>query len=167
MLDGLVAGLAAASAVLLLGAGSGPRSRWTPPHFTDEAVSLPAAPDRDDTAGLLRLLGAVLAAGAPPGSALDAVCAALPGQAAERLAPIRSRLLLGADPDRAWALLARDPDFAPLGRAVQRALRSGAPVAAAVGHLADELAEREQAAIEERARAVGVKAALPLGLCLL
>jgi len=37
----------------------------------------------------------------------------------------------------------------------------------AVERLADDLARAGRAATEDRARAVGVKAALPLGLCLL
>ncbi len=44
---------------------------------------------------------------------------------------------------------------------------AGAPVVAAVERLADELARTARAETEERARAVGVKAAVPLGLCLL
>jgi hypothetical protein len=36
-----------------------------------------------------------------------------------------------------------------------------------VVRLADELACRSRAGVEERARGVGVKAAVPLGLCLL
>ena len=38
---------------------------------------------------------------------------------------------------------------------------------AAVERLADELARTARADVEDRARAVGVKAAVPLGLCLL
>ena len=37
----------------------------------------------------------------------------------------------------------------------------------AVGRLAEALAEAARGEVEDRARAVGVKAALPLGLCLL
>jgi pilus assembly protein TadC len=48
-----------------------------------------------------------------------------------------------------------------------RAHRSGTSVVAALGVLADELESRTRQRVEERARSVGVKAALPLGLCLL
>ena len=41
------------------------------------------------------------------------------------------------------------------------------PVVAAVERLADDLARAGRAESEDRARAVGVKAAVPLGLCLL
>ena len=77
------------------------------------------------------------------------------------------RLALGIDPVAVWEQVARDPELAPLGRAMARAQRSGAPVAATVERLADELATSGRAEIEDRARAVGVKAAVPLGVCLL
>jgi len=48
-----------------------------------------------------------------------------------------------------------------------RADRSGASVTQEVIRLADELARTSRASVEERARSVGVKAAVPLGLCLL
>jgi pilus assembly protein TadC len=48
-----------------------------------------------------------------------------------------------------------------------RAQQSGAPVVDAVRLLADDLATNAKIELEDRARAVGVKAALPLGLCLL
>ena len=54
-----------------------------------------------------------------------------------------------------------------LGRALARAHRTGAPVVPAVERLADELARSARSEVEDRARAVGVKAAVPLGLCLL
>jgi hypothetical protein len=40
-------------------------------------------------------------------------------------------------------------------------------VAAVVERLADDLAETGRAEVEQRARTVGVRAAVPLGLCLL
>jgi pilus assembly protein TadC len=48
-----------------------------------------------------------------------------------------------------------------------RAHRSGSSVTHEVARLADELDRRTQTSVEERARAVGVKAAVPLGVCLL
>jgi pilus assembly protein TadC len=50
---------------------------------------------------------------------------------------------------------------------MSRAQSTGASVVPAVERLAHDLARRARADVEERARAVGVKAALPLGLCLL
>jgi pilus assembly protein TadC len=91
----------------------------------------------------------------------------MPGPAADRIAPVAARLRLGADPASTWHRLAEEPALAPLGRTLARAHASGAPVAASVERLADDLARTSRAEVEDRARAVGVKAAVPLGLCLL
>jgi len=120
-----------------------------------------------DLPHLVRLLGAALRAGAAPGDAVRLVCAALPGAAASRLAGIPESLALGVDPARVWASLGDDQALAPLGRCLARAHETGAPVVAAVERLADELERSSRGQVEDRARAVGVRAALPLGLCLL
>lgn len=118
-------------------------------------------------APLVDLFAAALNAGSAPTSAIEVACQALPGAGADRLVGLRRRLSLGEDPERAWKSLTDDPVLAPLGRAVARALHSGAPIAAASARLAQDLALEARANAEDRARAVGVKAALPLGLCLL
>ena len=120
-----------------------------------------------DLPHLVRLLGAALRAGAAPGEGVRLVCTALPGAAATRLASIPDSLALGVDPVRVWTSLADDEALAPLGRCLARAHETGAPVVAAVERLADELERTTRGQVEDRARAVGVKAALPLGLCLL
>ncbi len=120
-----------------------------------------------DLPHLVRLLGTTLRAGAAPGDGVRLVCAALPGAAATRLAGIPDSLALGVDPVRVWTSLADDEALAPLGRCLARAHETGAPVVAAVERLADELERTTRGRVEDRARAVGVRAALPLGLCLL
>jgi Flp pilus assembly protein TadB len=122
---------------------------------------------RRDLPHLVDLLGAALRGGATPGSGVRMACRALPGAAAERLSGVTERLALGVDPERVWASLADDPELAPLGRALARSHRTGAGVVPTVERLADDLARSAAAHAEERARAVGVRAALPLGLCLL
>jgi len=122
---------------------------------------------RRDLPYLVRLLSSALAAGAAPSEALTVVSAALPGAAAERLTSVAARLSLGADPVATWRDLVSDPALAPLGRTLARAHATGAPVASSVERLADELARNARADVEDRARRVGVKAAVPLGLCLL
>jgi Flp pilus assembly protein TadB len=116
---------------------------------------------------VVSLLGSALAAGAGAGPAITLVGRSLPGPASARLEPLAARLALGADPAQVWADLARDPELGPLGATLARAHASGTPVVAAVQRLADDLADRARAEVEDRARAVGVRAALPLGLCLL
>lgn len=122
---------------------------------------------RRDLPQLVGLLASTLRGGAAPGAAVGVVCEALPGPAADRLARVSARLALGVDPVLVWQRLAEDPELAPLGRSLARAHATGASVVRSAERLADELAQRARADVEERARAVGVKAALPLGLCLL
>lgn len=116
---------------------------------------------------LVDLVAGALRAGATVPGAIDAACAAWPGAAADRLRPARSRLALGGDPVSVWDDVAVDPALAPLARAMARAASSGAPVADVIGRLADDLADRARGEAEDRARTVGVRAAVPLGLCLL
>jgi Flp pilus assembly protein TadB len=120
-----------------------------------------------DLPGLVHLLAAALETGCATGEAARIVCSAFPGPAADLLEPVPTKLALGVDPVTAWQSLLDHPPVAPLGRVMVRAHRSGAAVVAEVDRLADELAQRERLDVEERARSVGVKAAVPLGLCLL
>lgn len=122
---------------------------------------------RRDLPYVVELFAATLRGGAAPGDGIAVVCGALPGPAAERLSGVAARLSLGLDPVQVWSSLADDPQLGRLGRTLARAQASGAPVVAAVERLADDLARAGRAEAEERARAVGVKAAVPLGLCLL
>lgn len=122
---------------------------------------------RRDLPHVVTLLAAALRSGAAPADAVDLVCRALPGAAADRLVPVAARLRLGGDPVAIWAALGVDPELAPLGRTLARAQRTGAPIVGAVERLGEELARRGRAQVEDRARAIGVRAAVPLGLCLL
>ncbi|MCX6400632.1 MAG: type II secretion system F family protein [Propionibacteriales bacterium] len=122
---------------------------------------------RRDLPHVVTLLAAALRSGLAPTEAIVLVCRALPGAAADRLAPIAARLQLGSNAGDLWAALGADPELGPLGRTLARAHRTGAPVVAAVERLGDELARRGRSAVEDRARAVGVRAAVPLGVCLL
>lgn len=120
-----------------------------------------------DLPHVVRLLGISLTSGASVADALDHVAAALPGPASATLTVARARLSLGAPRDQVWAELARQPGFEPLGRALARADSSGAAVADVVARLGDELAQDARLTVEDRARTVGIRAALPLGVCLL
>lgn len=128
----------------------------------------------DDTAeavaqlpGMTRLLGSALASGATIDQAINAVSHAVPGPAADRLSSAQRRLSMGIDPVTVWREASEDPALRPLGRVLQRAHESGAPIADAVLALADSLADDARAEAEDRARTVGVRAAVPLGICLL
>lgn len=114
---------------------------------------------------VVQLLAMALASGVSVSAALRQVHAARPGPATELLVAADRRLELGVDWAEAWP--STDPGFARLGRTLARSARSGAPVAESVSQLARELAAARRCAAADRARTVGVRAALPLGLCLL
>jgi Flp pilus assembly protein TadB len=122
---------------------------------------------RSDLPHVVDLLAATLAAGSAPDVALQRVSAALDGPVVEELARVTHRLTIGIDPLTAWSELGRHPQLGPLGRCVARSVDGGASVADAMARLADDLRQDLRAAVEARARAVGVKAAVPLGVCML
>jgi Flp pilus assembly protein TadB len=136
--------------------------RTEPPHVRRAREEV-----RRDLPHLVGLLAAALRAGAAPGDGIAVVCAALPGAAADRLAVVSARLAVGVDPADVWATLSGDPELAPLGRALARSQMTGAAVVPVVERVAEDLGRRARGEVEDRARAVGVRAALPLGLCLL
>ncbi|WP_245155152.1 type II secretion system F family protein [Nocardioides sp. 1609] len=122
---------------------------------------------RRDLPAVVTLVAAALRSGAAPADAVVLVAASLPGAAADRLTPVAARLRLGVPDVSVWADLVRDPELAPLGRTLARAHDTGASVVTSVERLADDLARTARSSVEDRARAIGVKAAVPLGLCLL
>jgi pilus assembly protein TadC len=134
------------------------------------AETTPARREREEVERtlphLVDLFASTLRAGAEPVAGLAQVCAALPGPAAARLAPVVERARWGSGAD-AWAAIAEDESLAPLARALVRSQVSGASVVQAVERLADELERESLARAEDAARRVGVSAAIPLGVCLL
>lgn len=113
------------------------------------------------------LLAACLRAGRPPDEAVSTVGSSLGGPLGDQLAEVERRLRLGADPVDAWGCLVNVPACAGLGRAVQRALHSGAPLARTLENLADDVRQDRRWSAEERARAVETRSVVPLGLCFL
>jgi len=113
------------------------------------------------------LLAACLAVGAAPAAALAQVASAVDPPMRDELAAVAARLRLGVDPGAVWEELARHDELGPLGRSLARSARTGSSVADAMSRLAEDLRGATRVQVEGRARAVGVKAAAPLGLCLL
>lgn len=113
------------------------------------------------------LLAACLGAGLAPATAVQEVAPAVGGPLGEELSWVSARLDLGVDPVTVWRDLGSHPQLAPLGRCVARAVDQGASVADAMAHLADDLRRESRGRVVADARAVGVKAALPLGVCML
>lgn len=117
---------------------------------------------------LVDLLVACLRAGQAPGSALAAVAASLePGALRTEIRTVVARLRLGGDPLSTWRALGSHPQLGAVGRTVARALDGGASVADAMADLGQDLRRARRADVQARARAVGARAAAPLGLCLL
>lgn len=159
VLGGPVAPVAGAAATALV---------WTVAGRVEpRGVRLRREEVRRDLPHVVTLLGAGLRSGVAPAVAVELACRALPGAAADQLRPVAARLELGADPVAVWGGLADDPALGPLGRTMARTHRTGAPVVAAIDRLGEDLARRSRAEVEDRARAVGVRAAVPLGVCLL
>jgi len=121
---------------------------------------------RDDLPHLVGLFAATLRAGQDPVAGLSATCRALPGAAADQLAPVVARAALG-ERQEAWRSLADYPALGRLGRTLARAQETGSPVTLAVERLSEDLLDDLATLAEDRARRVGVLAALPLGVCLL
>lgn len=113
------------------------------------------------------LMAACLAVGLSPAAAVEQIAAAVEPPVRDELIAHAARLRLGVDPVTVWREMARHPQLGGLGRSVSRAVESGASVAEAMQRLADDLRRRSRAEVERRARGVGVKAAVPLGVCLL
>ena len=111
---------------------------------------------------------AALAAGAAPTTALSLVAEvvdeAMADGAAQLDDPARARHRPGRPSGRRWPGI---PSSAGWGSTLHRSAESGAPVAAALLRLSEDLRARRRAAVEERVRQVEVRAAVPLGVCLL
>lgn len=130
----------------------------------DRAQSVRIVADLPTAAGLM---AACLRSGRAVPDAVRSVAAALGGPLGGLLDEVATGLDLGASPAAAWAPLTRHRATASIGRAFVRSLESGAPVSDAMDRLAEAARHAARAAAVERARAVGVQAALPLGLCFL
>ena len=153
---GVVVGVAVGLAVGTWVSRLEPRAQRRHREAIDDA--LPLAVD---------LLASCLAVGQAPGAALDEVARVLGPPLRDELEQISARLRLGADPVVVWREVAAHPQLGGWGRTVLRAVDSGASVADAMAAHADDLRLASRSRTEARARAVGVRAALPLGVCLM
>jgi Flp pilus assembly protein TadB len=116
---------------------------------------------------LVELMTSALRAGLGPAEALVRVAEVSPPDVRRELEVPLARLRLGVDPVSVWGELAVHPELGRLGVSLRRATESGAPVVDALGRLADDLRAGRRAAVEVRVRRIEVKAAVPLGACLL
>ena len=113
------------------------------------------------------LLATCVSAGATPATALAAVGGAVDGPLGARLHRVAATVRLGGHPATAWGELFADEGLAPLARTLVRSLDSGAPMGPVLDRTARDLRSRRRAAAESAARALGVRAVVPLGACFL
>jgi len=113
------------------------------------------------------LLAACLRAGRPVEPSVAAVGTALGGPLGGELVHVAASLALGAAPAEAWRRLLDQPATARFARTLVRTWESGAPLAETLESLAVACRATARAAAQQRAKAVGVQTAAPLGLCFL
>ena len=120
------------------------------------ALDLPLAAD---------LLAAALLAGATAEGGLATVGRAVGPVVGPDLARVAQALATGASVDEAWA--GSPADLAPMAVVLRRSMATGAPAAPALTAVAADWRAAQRAAWRERAGRVGVRSALPLGVCFL
>lgn len=127
--------------------------------------------EREKSAAMLPLaidlLAAAVAAGCPPVNAVDQVGRALGGPLGRSLTAAASAARLAPHPADVWSAIRDDPTLRPLARTLTAATTRGTSPVPALQRSAHEARETARWAAETRARAVGARAAAPLGLCFL
>lgn len=126
-----------------------------------------AKPDPMRLASCWDLLAACLRGGLPVPTAVAAIAADLPSQAASALRETAELLALGADPESAWAPALAQPLTAELARGARRSARSGAALADVAAGLAATVRAGADDLAEARAQRAAVAVTGPLGLCFL
>lgn len=113
------------------------------------------------------LLAACLRSGMPVPTAVRAVAAGMPGEAAAALTRTAELIALGADPIEAWAPALEHPSTAGLARGARRTARSGTALAGVAAGLAAEMRASADDTAEARAQRAAVLVSGPLALCYL
>ena len=114
------------------------------------------------------LLASCIAAGATVRDATVAVRDAMEDPVKRALTTVVARMDLGAEPGLCWDVdTVAGRELAEIAAAFRRTGRTGAPVHDVLNRLADDLANERVRRLEAAARAVGIRAVAPLGLCFL
>lgn len=168
----LAGGLSAAAMIAGLGPRSGlPAALVVAPATVAVLVRLRRRPVRgrpDPSLPLvLDLVAAVLRAGRPLSDAVMQAAPAADPATAESLERVAALLGLGADPEQAWSVVARDGPLAGLAAVAVRSASSGIRLAGAFERLAGELRSERLAWAAARANRAGVLALAPLAACFL
>jgi pilus assembly protein TadC len=120
-----------------------------------------------ETPQALELLASCLAAGLPLRNAVAAVTNAYGGPVAEDLGRVLRKVELGAPDIDAWRSLRGHPQLGPAAIDLARSVESGTMLAETLNHHARAARADRRAALQVRARAVGVRSVLPLMICFL
>ena len=116
----------------------------------------------------LELFAACLAAGMPPRHACAAVVKAFDeGPLAEDLGEVLRAVELGVPESSAWQSLAPHPQLGPAALDLARSLESGTSQVSVLRAHAVAAREQRRSALQQAARAVGVRSVLPLTTCFL
>lgn len=136
-------------------------SGWTEPAATRrrQQVLVLQAPQA------LELLAACLGSGLPVRTACAAVTAAFDGPVAEDLGRVLAVTTLGVSDADAWRALADHPQFGGAAGDLARSVESGTRLVEGLRQHAEVARERRRAALQVRARAVGVRSVMPLMIC--
>ena len=113
----------------------------------------------------LELLAAGLAAGMPVRTAGVAVAAVFDGPVGEDLGRVLAVAALGVSDAEAWRTLREHPQFGAAAVDLARSVESGTMMVESLRHHAGVARERRRAALQVRARSVGVRSVLPLMVC--
>ena len=115
----------------------------------------------------LELLSACLAAGMPLRSATRAVQSAFTGPVAEDLSQVLRMVDLGISDAEAWGSMRQHPQWSSAAIDLARSVESGTMMVEILVHHARGARQLRRAALEVRAKAVGVRSVLPLMTCFL
>lgn len=151
----------------LAAAGGAALAWWRSSHWEGAAERRRRRAVEAEVPLVVDLLVAALQTGSGPAEALERVAEVVGSAARDELMVPLARLRLGADPVSVWGALSTHPQLHQLGRTLARAAETGAPVAETLERLSADLRGRRRADVEARIRQVEVKAAAPLGVCLL
>lgn len=140
---------------------------WLRRISASQASQYSADDDYARTAIAAELLAAAVRAGCPTTVAVTVVGSSIGGRLGEALRTASATAQVGGAPTRAWSALTERPTWRPLGRALAAADTRGASPVRALQRVAFDARSEAKWSAESRARALGARAAAPLGLCFL
>ena len=142
--------------------------RMVVPRLESRDRSATQALDRADALHLSAALAVCHSAGVSGPGAWDAAAAVLQGPAHDVCTRLARDVSRGASYDEALvAVVGAEPLLADLCHALRRAHHTGAPAATALLGIARQQSAEVHSIVLQRVRQLGVRAALPLGLCFL